>query len=185
DLQCRVRARRAERGRPSQPRRVGRRRAVGMRVHGGAGVLDARGPARLRVHAGCGPGPADGRAPGLALRPGNSERGSENMPRLVECVPNFSEGRRREVVDQLIAAITAVPGVTFLDSEMDADHTRSVVTFAGEPEPVIEAAVRVTARAAELIDLNTHRGQHPRMGATDVVPFVPIEGVTLDDCAGF
>jgi glutamate formiminotransferase/formiminotetrahydrofolate cyclodeaminase len=107
------------------------------------------------------------------------------MPRLVECVPNFSEGRRREVVDQVIAVITAVPGATFLDSEMDPDHNRSVVTFAGEPEPVIEAAVRAAAKAAELIDLNVHRGQHPRMGATDVVPFVPVEGVTLDDCAGF
>jgi glutamate formiminotransferase/formiminotetrahydrofolate cyclodeaminase len=105
------------------------------------------------------------------------------MPRLVECVPNFSEGRRREVVDQLIATLTAVPGVTFLDSEMDPDHHRSVVTFAGEPEPVLEAAHAVVKRAAQLIDLNQHRGQHPRMGATDVLPFVPVEGVTLDECA--
>src|SRR5262245_52384300 len=105
------------------------------------------------------------------------------MPRLVECVPNFSEGRRREVVDQILDAIAAVPGVTLLDREMDPDHNRSVVTFAGEPEPVAEAAFRAIAKAATLIDLNHHSGQHPRMGATDVVPFVPVEGMTLDDCA--
>ncbi len=105
------------------------------------------------------------------------------MPRLVECVPNFSEGRRREVVDQILDAIAAVPGVTLLDREMDPDHNRSVLTFAGEPGPVSEAAFRAIAKAATLIDLNHHSGQHPRMGATDVVPFVPVEGVTLDDCA--
>lgn len=105
------------------------------------------------------------------------------MPRIVECVPNFSEGRRREVVDQILAAIASVPGVTLLDAEMDPDHNRSVLTFAGEPEPVMEAAVRAVKKASELIDLNHHSGQHPRMGATDVVPFVPVENVTLDDCA--
>jgi glutamate formiminotransferase/formiminotetrahydrofolate cyclodeaminase len=105
------------------------------------------------------------------------------MTRLVECVPNFSEGRRREVVDELVHVIAGVRGVTLLDSEMDPDHNRSVLTFAGEPEPVAEAAFRVVARAAERIDLNRHQGQHPRMGATDVVPFVPVEGLTLDDCA--
>jgi glutamate formiminotransferase/formiminotetrahydrofolate cyclodeaminase len=105
------------------------------------------------------------------------------MPRLVECVPNFSEGRRREVVDQILNAIAAVPGVTLLDAEMDPDHNRSVLTFAGEPEPVKEAAFQAVKKAAELIDLNAHRGQHPRMGAADVVPFVPVENCTLDDCA--
>src|SRR5262245_42989167 len=109
--------------------------------------------------------------------------GAAPMPRLVECVPNFSEGRRREVVDQILDSIAAVPGVTLLDREMDPDHNRSVLTFAGEPDPVMEAAFRAIAKAAELIDLNVHRGQHPRMGATDVVPFVPVEGMTLDDCA--
>jgi len=104
------------------------------------------------------------------------------MPRQVECVPNFSEGRRRDVVEELVRAIVAVPGVTFLDSEMDADHNRSVLTFAGEPEPVVEAAYAAVRRATELIDLNQHHGEHPRMGAADVVPFVPVEGVTLDDC---
>jgi glutamate formiminotransferase/formiminotetrahydrofolate cyclodeaminase len=107
------------------------------------------------------------------------------MSRIVECVPNFSEGRRAEVVEALIETIAGVPGATLLDHEMDADHNRSVLTFAGEPEPVIEAAVRVAARAVALIDLNHHRGQHPRMGAIDVVPFVPVEGVTLEDCAEF
>ena len=105
------------------------------------------------------------------------------MSRLVECVPNFSEGRRREVVDQILAAIAAVPGVTLLDAEMDPDHNRSVLTFAGEPEPVMEAAFQAVKKASELIDLNQHKGQHPRMGASDVVPFVPVENVTLDDCA--
>src|SRR5206468_8997291 len=107
------------------------------------------------------------------------------MTRLVECVPNFSEGRRRDVVDELVRAITGVAGVQFLDSEMDADHNRCVITFAGEPEPVMEAAFRAVARARELIDLTRHSGQHPRMGATDVVPFVPVEGLTLDDCVTF
>lgn len=105
------------------------------------------------------------------------------MTRLVECVPNFSEGRRREVVEELIQVIAEVPGVTLLDHEMDPDHNRSVLTFAGEPDPVMDAAFRVAARAAERIDLNHHSGQHPRMGAIDVLPFVPVEGLTLDDCA--
>ena len=98
------------------------------------------------------------------------------MSKLVECVPNFSEGRRREVVEEIMQAIASVPGVTLLDSEMDADHNRSVLTFAGEPEPVMEAAFRAVKRGSELIDLNQHKGEHPRMGAADVVPFVPVEG---------
>ncbi len=105
------------------------------------------------------------------------------MARIVECVPNVSEGRRPEVLEALIESIAAVPGAVLLDSEMDADHNRGVLTFAGEPEPVMEAAFRLTKRAAELIDLNHHSGQHPRMGATDVVPFVPVEGLSLEDCA--
>src|SRR5262245_7300631 len=105
------------------------------------------------------------------------------MSRLVECVPNFSEGRRRDVVEELLQTIAAVPGAILLDHEMDADHNRSVVTFAGEPGPVTEAAFRAVQGAAQLIDLNHHSGQHPRMGATDVVPFVPVEGVSLEDCA--
>jgi len=102
---------------------------------------------------------------------------------IVECVPNFSEGRRRDVVDAIVGSFADVPGVVFLDAEMDADHNRSVVTFAGEPDAVVEAAVRAARCAKERIDLTSHTGQHPRMGATDVIPFVPVEGVTLEDCA--
>jgi glutamate formiminotransferase/formiminotetrahydrofolate cyclodeaminase len=87
------------------------------------------------------------------------------------------------VVDELIQVIGSVPGVIVLGSEMDADHHRSVLTFAGEPEPVMEAAFLLVERAAQRIDLTQHEGEHPRMGATDVVPFVPVEGLTLEDCA--
>jgi glutamate formiminotransferase len=102
--------------------------------------------------------------------------------RIVECIPNFSEGRDEAAVESIAAAIAGVPGVFLLRRESDVDHNRSVVTFAGEPDAVADAAVRGVARAAELIDLNRHTGQHPRMGAADVVPFVPLEGVTMDEC---
>lgn len=102
--------------------------------------------------------------------------------RIVECIPNFSEGRDAAVVDAIVAAIEAVEGVYLLRRESDVDHNRSVVTFAGEPEAVVEAAVRGVAVAAERIDLTRHAGQHPRMGAADVVPFVPIENVTMAEC---
>lgn len=104
------------------------------------------------------------------------------MKQIVECVPNFSEGRRPQVVDAILAAIMAVPGVTLLDHHSDVDHNRTVVTFVGEPEPVERAAFAAIRRAAQLIDLTQHRGGHPRIGATDVVPFVPISGVTTEDC---
>jgi len=104
------------------------------------------------------------------------------MQRIVECVPNFSEGRRQAVIDQIVASISEVAGVRVLDVESDADHNRTVVAFVGEPEAVEEAAFRGIRRAAELIDMEQHRGAHPRMGATDVVPFVPIRGVTMKDC---
>ena len=103
------------------------------------------------------------------------------MDCIVECVPNFSEGRRKNVVDEIVDAMT-LPGVKLLDREMDADHNRSVITLAGEPSAIEESAFRGIAVAARLIDLNIHRGEHPRIGATDVVPFVPIQGVTMDDC---
>src|SRR5437588_7689350 len=103
------------------------------------------------------------------------------MPTLVECVPNFSEGRDKAKVDALIDAMK-VEGVYLLDREMDADHNRCVITLAGEREPIMEAAVRGVCRAAEIIDLTKHSGAHPRLGAADVVPFIPIEGVTLEDC---
>ncbi|NIN68707.1 MAG: glutamate formimidoyltransferase [Anaerolineae bacterium] len=104
------------------------------------------------------------------------------MSKIVECVPNFSEGRRKDVVDEIVAAITAAGGVKLLDVEMDADHNRSVVTFAGRPEAVEEAAFRGIQRAAALIDMEEHEGAHPRIGAADVVPFVPISGVTMEEC---
>ena len=104
------------------------------------------------------------------------------MKRLVECVPNFSEGRDTAKIDAIVAAMREVPGVYLLDRESDADHNRSVVTLAGEPEAVAEAALRGVGKAAELIDLTRHTGAHPRMGATDVVPFIPIEGVAIEDC---
>src|SRR6266852_2047750 len=104
------------------------------------------------------------------------------MKRLIECVPNFSEGRAPARVDALVAAMSTVEGVYVLDREMDADHNRSVITLAGEPEAVAEAALRGVGKAAELIDLTRHTGAHPRVGATDVLPFVPVEGVTIEDC---
>src|SRR5436309_4797107 len=104
------------------------------------------------------------------------------METLVECVPNFSEGRDASKVAAIIQALLAGPDVYLLDQEMDADHNRSVVTLVGARQAIGEAALRGIGKAAELIDLNTHRGAHPRLGATDVVPFVPIEGVTLDNC---
>jgi glutamate formiminotransferase len=104
------------------------------------------------------------------------------MKRLIECVPNFSEGRDAAKVDAIVAAMSGVTGVYVLDREMDADHNRCVVTLAGEPNAVAEAALRGTGKAMELIDLTKHTGAHPRVGATDVLPFIPIEGVTVEDC---
>lgn len=104
------------------------------------------------------------------------------MERIVECVPNFSEGRDARVVESLIAAVESVAGALVLGTHVDPDHNRSVVTFVAPPERIVEAAVRVVARAAELIDLSRHAGQHPRMGACDVLPFVPVRGVTVEEC---
>jgi glutamate formiminotransferase len=101
---------------------------------------------------------------------------------LIESVPNFSEGRDRATVDAIAEAMR-VDGVYQLDRHMDADHNRSVITLAGGREALMEAILRGIGKAAELIDLTRHRGVHPRVGATDVVPFVPIEGVTLEECA--
>lgn len=104
------------------------------------------------------------------------------MERLVECVPNFSEGRDRATVEALAAALRSVEDVVLLDLEMDADHHRAVLTVVGPPEAVAEAVFRATRAATERIDLGRHRGGHPRVGATDVVPFVPVRGVTMADC---
>ena len=104
------------------------------------------------------------------------------MPRIVECVPNISEGRNRDIIDAVTGEIEKVPGVNLLDVDPGEDTNRTVITFVGDPDGVVEAALLVIARAAELIDLNKHQGAHARMGATDVCPFVPVSGVTMDDC---
>jgi glutamate formiminotransferase / formiminotetrahydrofolate cyclodeaminase len=103
------------------------------------------------------------------------------MSTLVECVPNFSEGRDKSKVDAIIGAMK-IPGVYLLDRESDTDHNRSVITLVGEREAIQEAAIRGVGKASEMIDLNVHQGAHPRMGAADVVPFIPIDGVTIEDC---
>src|ERR1700677_452681 len=103
------------------------------------------------------------------------------MSTLVECVPNFSEGRDKSKVDAILEAMK-MDGVYLLDREMDADHNRCVITLVGDPVNVAEAAIRGVGKAAELIDLTKHTGAHPRLGAADVIPFIPIEGLTLEDC---
>src|SRR5512139_2383616 len=103
--------------------------------------------------------------------------------RVVECVPNFSEGRDKAKIKQITDAIEAVPGVTLLDVDPGADTNRTVVTFVGDPDAVAEGAFHAIAKAAQVIDMAQHHGAHPRMGATDVCPFVPISGVTMEDCA--
>ncbi|MGH2499329.1 MAG: glutamate formimidoyltransferase, partial [Candidatus Limnocylindria bacterium] len=104
------------------------------------------------------------------------------MPRLVECVPNVSEGRRRDVIDRLADAVRATAGARLLDRTSDTDHNRSVLTFAGEADAVERAAHALVDVAYRQIDMRAHRGEHPRLGAVDVVPFVPLAGVTMEDC---
>lgn len=104
------------------------------------------------------------------------------MSKLVECVPNFSEGRDPQVLAKILAEIESVEGTQLLNYEMDKDHNRAVVTIVGEPGPVKEAAFKAIAKAAELIDLEKHTGEHPRMGATDVCPFVPVSGISMEEC---
>ncbi|MCX5801092.1 MAG: glutamate formimidoyltransferase [Candidatus Eisenbacteria bacterium] len=104
------------------------------------------------------------------------------MARLVECVPNFSEGKDAGVVEAIVKEICSVDGVKLLDKEMNADHNRAVISFIGEPEAVVEAAFKGAKKAHELIDLNKHEGEHPRMGATDVIPIVPLMNVTMSEC---
>lgn len=104
------------------------------------------------------------------------------MKRLIECVPNFSEGRDLAKVNALVDAMSGVPGAWVLDRSGDPDHNRSVITLAGEPEAVAEAAIRGVGRAAELIDMTRQTGVHPRIGATDVLPFIPLEGISMEDC---
>src|SRR5687767_6500791 len=104
------------------------------------------------------------------------------MKKIVECIPIFSEGNDSEKVELIVKTIAAIPRAAVLDYSLDSDHNRAVITFAGEPEAVVEAAVRAAAVAVELINLNTHAGEHPRLGALDVLPFVPIKGVTMEEC---
>jgi len=104
------------------------------------------------------------------------------VPRLVECVPNVSEGRRIDVIDRLARLIADTPGVRLLDRTSDVDHNRSVFTFAGDADAVIAAAHALVAAAYGELDMRSHRGEHPRLGAVDVVPFVPLAGVTMEEC---
>jgi glutamate formiminotransferase len=104
------------------------------------------------------------------------------VPGLIECVPNFSEGRRPEIVDEIVRAIGQIEGVTVLDHSSDPTHNRSVVTFAGAAEPVVRSATAGVGRALELIDMEQHSGAHPRIGAVDVIPFVPLGGTRLEEC---
>jgi glutamate formiminotransferase len=104
------------------------------------------------------------------------------MTQIVECVPNFSEGRDIRIINAIAGAISNVQGVKFISAEPDRDYNRTVVTFIGHPTAVVEAAFKSTQKAAELIDMTTHKGEHPRLGATDVVPFVPVSGATMQDC---
>ncbi len=103
---------------------------------------------------------------------------------LVESVPNFSEGRKQEVIDKIVSALSSVQGAHVLDLSSDSDHNRSVVTLVGKPAPILEALFRGTEKASELIDLNKHKGTHPRIGSMDVIPFIPFRNVTMKDCIG-
>jgi glutamate formiminotransferase len=105
-----------------------------------------------------------------------------SVPSLIECVPNFSEGRRPEVLAEICRAVSQIDGVTLLDSSRDETHNRSVVTFAGSAEPVVRAATAAVGRALELIDMTQHSGAHPRIGAVDVIPFVPLGNTRLEEC---
>ncbi len=104
------------------------------------------------------------------------------MIKIVECVPNFSEGRDIKIINAIAGAISSVQGVKFISAEPDKDYNRTVITFIGHPEAVVEAAFKGTQKATELIDMTIHKGEHPRLGAVDVVPFVPVSGVSMMDC---
>ena len=104
------------------------------------------------------------------------------MAKLVECVPNFSEGQRAEVIEAIIGEARGTPGVTVLDHSSDPNHNRTVLTFVGEPQAAKQAAFACCAKAAELIDMEKHRGGHPRIGATDVIPFIPVSNVAMEEC---
>ena len=104
------------------------------------------------------------------------------MAKIVECVPNFSEGRDIRIINAIAGAISRAQGVKFISAEPDKDYNRTVVTFIGQPEAVVEGAFQGTQKAAEMIDMTAHKGEHPRLGATDVVPFIPVSGIEMKDC---
>lgn len=104
------------------------------------------------------------------------------MAKIMECIPNISEGRRLDLVEEFAEIVRAVPGVTLIDYSSDASHNRSVFTFLGDPDQVMEAAFRFAKHAVEKIDLRVHEGEHPRMGAVDVIPFVPIRDMDMAEC---
>jgi len=104
------------------------------------------------------------------------------MAKIVECIPNISEGRNTEVIEAVLDEVRSTPNVTLLDYSSDVNHNRTVITFLGSPEGVAEAAVKLAKKAAQLIDLTKHVGEHPRMGAVDVIPFVPIKEITTEEC---
>ena len=149
--------------------------SVGRGVQVGRKVAVADG-SEVGVRVGVAVGvPPVGYNPGVLLE--------TDMPTpLVECIPNFSEARRPEVVEAILAAITGVAEISLLNHSSDSDHNRSVVTFAGPPAAVEEAAFQAIRTAAGLINLDQHSGSHPRLGATDVVPFVPISGISMEEC---
>lgn len=103
------------------------------------------------------------------------------MERIVECVPNISEGKNPEIIEAVVREIRGTPGVALIDCASDESHNRTVITYLGEPEAVVEAAVKLAKKAAELIDLTHHRGEHPRMGAVDVIPLIPLRGITKEE----
>ena len=104
------------------------------------------------------------------------------MSKIVECIPNFSEGRDENRIEELVATAKSIPGVTLLDYSSDASHNRSVFTLVGNPDGIAGVAFQLCKKASEIIDMTKHEGEHPRMGATDVIPFVPIRNVTVDEC---
>ena len=104
------------------------------------------------------------------------------MKQIVECVPNFSEGRDQNILDQIANVIRSVDNVQLLDVDPGADTNRTVFTFVGEPDTIVEAAFRAIKKASELIDMSRHSGAHPRMGATDVCPFIPVSNISMGEC---
>jgi glutamate formiminotransferase len=118
----------------------------------------------------------------LILHPSSLILYNPRVQALVECVPNFSEGRKPETVQGIVDAVRVVDGACVLDTHIDPDHNRSVITFVAPPNKIVEAAFRAVAQATELIDMRHHKGEHPRLGATDVLPFVPVRDVTMNEC---